>query len=368
MMNLMVGDTENISGRAGGPELSGLGEEALVRRIRAAAGEGGPRVIRGIGDDAAVLALSEKTLVTTDLLVEDVHFRMDKTLPRLLGRKAMTVNLSDIAAMAGTPLFALLGLAAPAWFPVPVLMEVLDGFIGRAREDGVALIGGDVVRGDRLTLAVTLIGEAGRPGPVYRKGASAGDLIFVSGTMGDSALGLTRLLEISGPITEETIAADPLARAILCHLDPPARLGLGRRLAGTATAMMDLSDGLLADLPRLLIESGDLGALIETPRLPLSPEFRGHFQIRGGPAGPSLSADALGLALGGGEDYELLFTAKAEDEARVLALGEAEGLAVTRIGRVMREPGLKLQDDRGEVRLPRPGFEHFPDGREGRKP
>jgi thiamine-monophosphate kinase len=301
--------------------------------------------------------------VTTDLLVENVHFRMDKTLPRLLGRKAMTVNLSDVAAMGGTPLFALLGLAAPADFPVPVLMEVLDGFIARAREDGVALIGGDVVRGDRLTLAVTLIGESGRPGPVYRRGAAPGDLVFVSGTMGDSALGLTRLLEISIPITEDIIAADPLHKAILCHLDPPARLGLGRRLAGTATAMMDLSDGLLSDLPRLLLESGDLGAIIEVTRLPLSPEFRTRFS-------PTAVLDeaALGLALGGGEDYELLFTAQAEDEARVVSLGEAEGIAVTRIGKVIREPGLKLQDERGVVPLPRPWFEHFQAGPEGGKP
>lgn len=344
--------------KEGGTALSGLGENALVFRIREAAGWFDPEVIRGIGDDAAVVAAGGKVLLTTDLLVEDVHFRLAATPARRLGRKALSVNLSDIAAMGGVPRFALLGLAAPPSFPAAVLEEILAGFLERAKESGVSLVGGDVVRGERLVLAVTVTGTASPPAPVYRSGAGEGDLIFVSGNMGDSALGLRRLAELPPPVTEKTIAADPLAGPLLCHLDPPARLSLGKRLAGIATAMMDLSDGILTDLPRLLTESGGRGAELWVNHLPLSAEFRNHFGL----AGEELSAEALGLALAGGEDYELIFTIREKDRDRVAAAAEEEGISLSCIGRLRPEPGLSLRGTGGrEVPLPRPVFNHFPE-------
>jgi len=351
----MASDDPGNRPRPSSGDLSCRGEDGLIQKLREAARSADPQVIKGIGDDAAVIVSGVKTLVTTDLLIEDVHFRLPKTPPRRLGRKALGVNLSDIAAMAGTPRFALLGLACPPSFSTQLLDEIMAGFFERAKEAEVTLIGGDVVRGEKLALAVTVIGEATPPGPVYRSGARPGDLIFVTGTVGDSALGLMRLNQLIEPVTEELIAADPLSGPILRHLDPPARIAMGKRLAGVATAMMDLSDGIMSDLGRLLEESGGLGAEIETDKLPLSPAFREHFGIKA-----EVGGRALWAALAGGEDYELIFTAPAADESRLMKIGADEGLGITRIGVAKPEPGVRLMDSAGhEVVAPAAGFEHF---------
>jgi len=335
--------------------LADLGEDALIRWIREGARSADPRIIKGIGDDAAVVSADEKTVITTDLLIEDVHFRMSTTPPRLLGRKALSVNLSDAAAMAAFPRFAFLGLAAPKDFPAQVMEEIMEGFIQRAREAGVALAGGDVCRSDKLVMAVTLIGGASPPGPVYRSGARPGDLVFITGLVGDSALGLKRIEEFELPVTEEAINQDPLRGPILAHLDPPARVEAGLEFAGIATAMMDLSDGIMTDLPRLLLESGGRGAVIETARLPLSEAFREHFKVGSAPAG-----EALRTAVWGGEDYELLLTASPEAEDRLSRIGSDLGIGITRVGEVKESPGLILLDESGrEISSPDPLFEHF---------
>ena len=339
-----------MSGSVGGRDrLRGLGEEGLLRRIRAAASQQHPALIRGIGDDAAVFAGPTRTLVTTDLLAEGVHFRRDRTLPRLLGRKAIAVNLSDIAAMAGTPLFAFLCLAAPPDFPVAEMDEIVAGIIERCDGAGVILAGGDITQAQSLILSVTVVGSAMVPGPVYRSGARPDDGIYVTGELGGSALGLHRLLTMDRQLTAESLAADPLAGAIRRQLDPPARIEAGLALAGRARAMMDLSDGLLTDLPRLLIESGGLGAVIETAALPLDPDLAGQ--------PPDL---ALSCAAAGGEDYELLCVGSTEAMPAFAA-----GLRLTRIGTVRPEPGIQLVGPAGEpVDLPPPRFEHFRPGAE----
>lgn len=337
------------------PDLTRRGEFGLIRRIRRAAQSADPRVLKGIGDDAAVFTAAEKTLAATDLLIENVHFRMDKTTPRLLGRKALSVNLSDIAAMAATPKFALLGLAAPPDFPADTLDAIIAGFIDRAKEASVTLVGGDVCRSERLVLAVTVIGEVSGPGPVYRSGAGPGDLIFVTGTVGDSALGLLRLEELASPITEEVIERDILGQPIMRHLDPPARLSFGKKAAGIITSMIDLSDGIMSDLQRILEESNVPGAVIQADRIPLCSSFREHFQVRAG-----LSAQALSLAFAGGEDYELLLTAPAGSEPGLMKIGDELDLPITRIGRISREAGIVLADESGgEIPLPAPRFNHF---------
>jgi thiamine-monophosphate kinase len=239
-----------------------------------------------------------------------------------------------------------------------VMDEIMAGFIGRGREAGVVLTGGDVCRADKLVLAVTLIGDAAPPGPVYRSGARPGDLIFVTGTVGDSALGLLRLAELGPPVTMEMIESDPLRHPILRHLDPPARLEAGARLAAVAHSMMDLSDGIIKDLPRLLLESGGQGALIETALLPLSEPFREHFRVEAAPEGR-----ALACAAAGGEDYELMFTSAADTEAEIGRIAERTGLAITRIGEVRQKPGLVLiGPDGNEVAPPAMIFEHFTPG------
>lgn len=337
------------------PDLSRLGEFGLIRRIRRAAQSTDPRVLKGIGDDAAVFTAADKTLATTDLLIENVHFRMDKTTPRLLGRKALSVNLSDIAAMAATPKFVLLGLAAPPDFSADTLDAIIAGFTERAKEAGVTLVGGDVCRSELLVLAVTVIGEVSGQGPVYRSGAGPDDLIFVTGTVGGSALGLLRLNELASPITEEAIMQDILNESIMMHLDPPARLSFGKKAAGIAASMIDLSDGIMSDLQRILEESSVPGAVIKADRIPLSSSFREHFQVKAG-----LSEEALSLAFAGGEDYELLLTAPAGAESGLMQIGDALDLPITRIGRISRETGIILEDESGEeIPLPAPGFNHF---------
>ncbi len=337
-------------------DLAAEGEFGLIRRIRAAAGAQHEKVIKEIGDDCAVLASPEKSLVTTDLLIEGVHFILDKNIPRLLGRKAMAVNLSDVAAMGGTPCFALWGLAAPAGFPGKVMDQLVQGLVHRAEEEEVALVGGDVTRSEKLVLAVIVIGSADPPAPVYRSGAGPGDLVYVTGVVGDSALGLARLLEMRGPLTEEAVKKDRLAGPIMAHLDPPARIGHGKKLASIATSMIDLSDGILSDLMRILEESGLPGARIKAKEIPVSDDFKKQFNVKDG-----LKEEALQTAVAGGEDYELMFTARPSDQEKVEQAARSVDVAVTCIGEVRGEGGVEFVDEQGKA-LPLPAslFEHFP--------
>lgn len=349
-------DDDTGSNPSGPDDLSRLGEFGLIGKIRKAATSGDMRVIRGIGDDAAVLSTQDKILVTTDLLVEKIHFLIEKTTPRLLGRKALSVNLSDMAAMAATPCYALLGLAAPPSFDARTMDEIIAGMLERAREAGVSLVGGDVCRSADLVLAVTVIGEAGAPAPVYRSGAGTGDQIFITGVVGDSALGLARLLELPGPLDREAIESDPLSGPIMAHLDPPARIETGEALAGVATSMIDLSDGIISDLTHILEESGLAGATIESGRIPVSRVLRSHFSL-----GDDLAGEALRLAVAGGEDYELLFTAPTGSEQAVAEIARRTGVSITRIGAVSSEPGIRFKDKyQKDVPVPAPVFEHFP--------
>ncbi len=334
--------------------LSRIGEHGLIEKIKTRAHRCDPRIIKSIGDDAAVFAASETSVATTDLLVQDVHFDLQRTVARLLGRKAMSVNLSDMAAMAAVPSFALLGLAAPAAFPVNTLEEILEGLMEKASSAGVSLIGGDVTGSDKLVMAIFLTGDAYPPAPVYRSGARVGDHIYVTGCIGDSGLGLARLLEMDTPIDMEKISSDPLHNPIMKHLDPEARLSAAGKIAGAATSMIDLSDGIASDLHRILQESNVPGACIELPRLPLSNVFREHFQ-----AEESLSPQALQTALAAGEDYELLFTTPPAWNSD-MSIKELDGVRITRIGSISDTPRIALVDGEGRsIEPPRTVFRHF---------
>jgi len=352
-------DTDESSADTGPSSvLSGVGEFNVIARIRKIAAESSApsaqNVVRGIGDDCAVVAAGGKLLLTTDLLVQDVHFKLDKTTPELLGRKAAAVNISDIAAMAGEPAFLLWALAAPPDHPLVELDQMTRGLVERAEQSGAVVVGGDVVRSDKLVISVTVAGRADPPAPVYRSGARPGDHVYVSGTVGDSALGLTRLLELDQPVTRELIRSDPLAGPIMAHLDPPDRTGLAKLLAPVASSMIDLSDGIMSDLVHILEESKLPGATVRADRLPLSESFRAHFKVGRCPAGRALAAAAAG-----GEDYELLFTARPADEERVLEIASRCGTAVTRIGSITGEQGLVFNDGEDLIPAPRPLFEHF---------
>lgn len=314
------------------------GEFELIERYFA--GDRRRDVLLGIGDDAAIVRPRGDLALAVDTLVAGVHFPPDAP-PEAVGHKALAVNLSDLAAMGAEPAWLLLALTLPT-----AEEQWLDGFSrglrGLAAEHEMALIGGDVTRGE-LTLSVQIGGYLPRGQGLRRSGARAGDLIFVSGSLGDAALGLElwQAGERGGA---------PAIDWLLGRLHHPTpRVALGRALLDLATAAVDLSDGLAADLGHVLAASG-VGATVELARLPLSPAFRRH-----GPAEP------WPLAVAGGDDYELCFTAPATARDRIARQAEALGLALTCVGRIDREPGLRLIDPGGGRWQPaHSGYTHFP--------
>lgn len=325
-------------------KLTELGEFGLIERIRRRAGED-ENLLLGIGDDCALAEVPEgrQLLTTTDMLLEQVHFRRDWTDLRTLGRKCVAVNVSDIAAMGGRPRHLYAGLAAPEDVTLEQIDALVEGMLEACSRYGVTLAGGDTCRSrGGLVVSLTLQGDIARGRAVSRAGAAAGDLICVSGTLGDSALALEDLMN------ERPVDPRLLAR----HNDPEARAALGAALAeaGAATAMIDLSDGLLADLGHIL-EASKVGARIELAELPLSEAFRGR-------AGEHRRL--FELALSGGEDYELLFTAAESDWPALQRLAGRTETPVSCIGRVIEEPKLALVDAAGRPYRPGgEGFNHF---------
>ncbi|MBI4495721.1 MAG: thiamine-phosphate kinase [Deltaproteobacteria bacterium] len=331
-------------------ELDESGEFGLIARIRKRVPDLPAQVFRGIGDDAAVSSLSPgmDLVSTVDLLIEEVHFDLCWTSPRLLGRKSLSVNVSDLAAMGATPRFALTALALPAKRTGEFLDEFYGGLLEKAAAYQVVLIGGDTSASpERLFIAVTLLGEGKRKALIYRTGARPGDDLYVTGTLGDARLGLLRRQR-----GEELDSAE--GRFLWeRHADPIPRLEQGRLLAarGLARAMIDLSDGLYADLGHICRESG-VGAVVWAELLPLSPALR---------ALAASPEDSRLLALQGGEDYELLFAAPAARAGEIEELGRQWPCGLTRIGRV--EPpsfGLVVRSE-GEILDPAlfPGYNHF---------
>lgn len=253
-----------------------------------------PGVVVGIGDDAAVLSVgtASRWLATQDCLIEDIHFRRTWTTPQALGRKALAVSLSDIAAMGGTPKFALATLALPVDVSPEWAVSCMKGLVDRAAPHNVALVGGDTVRSPGpIMVDVCVIGEAPTR-PSLRSGAQPGDILAVTGPVGGAAAGL-RLLE--GEVAESLA---PFDRDILvaAFWDPPARIAEGRRLADHAHALVDLSDGLAGAVYALSRSSG-LGCVLDAERIPLSPALIDY--------AAALDLDPLEIALRGGEDYEL---------------------------------------------------------------
>ncbi|MBI3469802.1 MAG: thiamine-phosphate kinase [Candidatus Solibacter usitatus] len=276
-------------------------------------------LVLGIGDDCAAYRSSrEDLLFTTDMLIEDVHFRRDTHSAEAAGRKALVRGLSDIAAMGGEPRFCLLSLAVPEWADKKWTDGFWRGFLRLAAETGTALAGGDLARAARLYCDVTVCGAVPKGKAVLRSGARPGDRIYVSGALGGSALGLAAG---KGPAWKR-------------HLAPEPRLALGKFLRERlrATAMMDLSDGLSIDLHRMCRASMLAAEIHAPPRFPKA---------------------TLEQALHGGEDYELLFTLK----PGVAAPQEFQGVPLTEIG-IMRpgKPGLVKLDRRPLEPL---GFDHF---------
>ncbi len=330
--------------------LEDMGEDGITEFLAQKYKRADPRVIKAIGDDTAVIkeGAGMALLLTTDTLTEGTHFRKDLTTPFLLGSKALAVSISDIAAMGARPLFYLVSLNMPVGTEGTFLKGLYRGIDKQARRFGLTLTGGNLSRSKSISITTTLMGEAPADEVVYREGARAGDEIFVTGHTGDSALGL-QMLKKYGP---GAIKKGPLRRQVRKHLEPLPRVDLGRELASRkiATAMIDTSDGLLLDLCRLC-KSSHVGAAVEADRLPLSKALE-----RSG-------KKAVEMALTGGEDYELLFTARPEKATEVLTLGRDPGILITRIGRVLpAKRGVFALDRAGRkinIRAGATGFRHF---------
>jgi len=330
-----------------------LGESGIIDRIRRAT-VAGPGVRTGIGDDAAVLSLTPgaQLLATTDLLIEDVHFRRATASPRDIGWKAMAVNVSDIAAMGGHPRWALVALALPASTEADAVDACYAGLQEAGTACGVVVVGGDTCASqDGWMINVTLLGEHTGT-PKLRSTARPGDVVAVTGTLGRSAAGLAVLdveTRAGGAISDG--ARDELTAA---HRRPAPRFREGAWLGAQASvhAMIDCSDGLATDLGHICRESR-VGARVALDRLPLAPATR--------EAARALDMDPLEWATGGGEDYELLLTCDpAAIDVLDAGLRHATGTALTVIGRVEEaSAGLTYVDDRGRTVTIRAGYQHF---------
>jgi thiamine-monophosphate kinase len=296
-------------------KLSRLGEFGLIETIRKRAPIG--RGVRlGIGDDAAWVAhRGGSSLITADLLIENIHFNLRWTLLTDLGHKSLAVNLSDIAAMGGVPAYVIVSLGVPAHFDSEDIIQFYRGLSALAHKSRVSLIGGDTNVAKSLIVSVCVIGHAPFT-PIRRSGARPRDDIYVTGTLGDSALALQYLRQ--GKIA---VKHGPLAELLARHHCPSPRLAAGAALARQkiATAMIDVSDGLLQDLGHIC-KASSVGAQIVEESLPLSQAYR------------ALAGDHSRYALNGGEDYELLFCARPQSRAKIDRLAKAVHLPITRIG------------------------------------
>ncbi|MBO2519828.1 MULTISPECIES: thiamine-phosphate kinase [Limnochorda] len=330
----------------------------LIARIRRQVGPPGPGVLRGIGDDTAVLTLPGGSLLaSSDALVEGIHFRLDLMDPRQLGWKALAVNLSDIGSMGGRPLFALITLGLRPGLDEAFVEALYDGLLRLARDHGVQVVGGDTVTSpERLFIDVAILGVPGPGQPLLRSGAQPGDRVGVTAPLGASAAGLAWLLAHPGPLRA---LPPPDARAVeaclRAHREPEPRVRAGQLLAASrgVRAMMDVSDGLASEVHHLARESG-VGFRLWADQVPIAPEAQVVARL--------LDQDPWAWALGGGEDYELLFTYDPAVEDRVQqALAEA-GLALHTLGEVTPpEAGITLVRDGREEPLAATGWVHRPD-------
>ena len=380
-------------------------ESEVISWIRSRARPARGLVI-GIGDDAAAWkpAPGFDLLACCDLSVEDVHFRTQWAQPRQIGHKALAVTVSDVAAMGGVPLYGLVSMALPAGKPDDYYQQLLDGIFTLAERVGMQIIGGDTSASPGpLFLDTMVIGQCPSGRALSRSGAKPGDLIFVTGSLGASALGLyflqresngapdnpipgssskkpgaepeapeqrspviesaqrsgrqkEQLASADAQATRATDTTDALslarAHAIERHLMPEPQVEAGRLIgdSGLATAMIDISDGLSTDLGHIITESG-AGAILNAESIPIS-ECVTAARSLGAPISP------LELALHGGEEYELLFTAAPEHRQAVCDLLASIGLRVSCIGEIVREPVFKLNDNGVLTDLTPSGFEH----------
>lgn len=331
-------------------KLSELGEFGLIDLLTRDMIYNPGGVIKGVGDDTAVLAAGRGTwlLFTADMMVEGVHFSLDYSTFRQVGWKALAVNLSDIAAMGGRPTHSVVSLAVPPRLDSSSLLELYDGLREAAKMYRVNIVGGDTVSNpERLVLNVALLGEVEEGKAVYRSGARPGDGVYVTGALGAPAAGLYLFQNPDLPCAPE--AADYCRRA---HAAPQPRVGAGVFLARCGVSSMDdISDGLASEMHEICGASG-VGCLIRGEDVPVDPRVRAVAERAG--------VDPLEWALFGGEDLELVFTAGQEVGERIKREAAGEGIKIYRVGEITASGGVRLERPGGEiVPLPRGGYDHF---------
>ena len=330
-----------------------IGEFGLIDRIQKILPKADPAdLIIGIGDDTAVIRIDEQRamVITCDIQVENQHFRLNRISPCQLGRRAMAVNLSDIAAMGGQPTFALVSLGFPKSFPLSDFDDLFQGMGDQLTEFSAHIIGGNLCNTEKdLIIDITLMGEVTADRILTRRGARPGDQIFVTGNLGESGAGFY-VLEQYGknyPAEFETMVQK--------HVQPIPRILAGQQIAqsGFATAMIDISDGVASDLNHICVMS-KVGAIINQEKIPLPEGIHKVTAISG--------KSVLELLLHSGEDYELLFTMKPETpDAITESITQETGIAITEIGKILtKESGYQLIDlhDR-RIPIQPKGWDHF---------
>ncbi len=336
--------------------ISTINEFDLIRVLQRRYRSDGPGVLRGIGDDAAVIAWEHRRshLFTTDLLAEGIHFDLATATFADVGFRAATANLSDIAAMGGTPEYILVSLAMPQSASRVQIEEMYRGLMAACRPHRVRLIGGDIsASATGWFLNITLVGSAPPRDVLLRRGSRAGDDLYVTGTLGDSRAGL-QLLQTSPRRKRRPLPSRHRRFLLARHLRPTARIREGRWLARGrwATSAIDISDGLSGDL-RHLCEESHVGVDLDLSILPISPACRAYAL--------NVKQDPVMLALAGGEDYELLFTVPSRQSARFERAARANRIRVTRVGRMVASGrGLHMIMSSGRRQpLPFVSYEHF---------
>ena len=336
--------------------LSRLGEFGLIDRIAGSLPGKSKVVVKGIGDDCAVYKSSKDRyqVITTDALVEDIHFIRATHPPRLLGRKSLAVSLSDIAAMGGTPRIAVISLGVPKDLPLAFLDQFYEGLNSLCQEADISIAGGDTVRSPKgFWVSLTLIGEVPQKRFFTRSGAKSGHAIMVTGTLGDSALGLRLISKQKNPLK-----ASKAARKFLIgrHQNPSPRVKFAQALAQSklrVSSMIDISDGLEQDLGHICRQSSK-GADLDLAGIPKSKELKITCKNN--------NLDNNLFCLTGGEDYELLFTIPDEDVKKLDNITLKVGVPVTRIGGITSEKGvirLLKENESPQIRKTSSGFDHF---------
>ena len=324
-----------------------IDELSALERIRARFQKVSNSVFLGIGDDTAAVKVHPERLLlaTTDSQVEDVHFIKKLISATDLARRSVAVSVSDIGAMGGIAKYFLASMGLSSQEDEAFLEELMDGFESGAKEFGLELIGGNLSSSNKIFIDITVLGEVEPQLIVKRNGAKPGDFLYVSGTLGDSALGHKLLASSKIAESDEYL--------IMRHKRPQPRLNLGRELAKKrlVSSMIDISDGLMLDLERISIRQG-LGATIYVDRIPLSSNYKERIS--------DFSRDIYSIALSGGEDYELLFSSAENKREEIKKVSKRLNIKITEIGKVTDKPPVRVLDRyETELKVRRKGFIHF---------